>query len=552
MPNASHSLTAQSEIHAMPPGEPTGGMADRFIAFAFAAADLLVETDMDGIVSFATGAFRSRLGAEGASFVGRPAAHLFHAEDGVALESAFAEARERGRIPPMLIRLANGMATPASMGVMMMPPQGGRMARMCLAIGLVATAPRAAEQRLPGLQTAASFGRIAEQVVRTGEGGTMSLVEVKGLPQPGRGTENERALHSKIDMALTQGAPGVTAGMLGNGRYGLVSPTEIDINAVIGRLEATLQEQAGHADTTVEGSSFGLGRGNLTTAQAARALRYALGRFVEAGTSGTAEAGGTQGLAGIIANAESRARSMRESIAARRFRMAYQPVVRLSDRATHHYEALLRPASTENGPVQSTQDFVTFAEAVGLSEELDWAVLETVIDALSRSTGSAATIAVNMSGLSIQNPEFRKKLLSRMREIKPLLARPKAGMLIELTETAEIEDMDGAAHTIDALRAQGVGVCLDDFGVGSAALRYLRKFKVDFVKIDGIYVQGAVTNPQDRTFVTSIVDIATQAGAKVVAEKIETEEQAAIMRAEGVQFGQGWLYGRPGHLPGQL
>jgi hypothetical protein len=252
---------------------------------------------MDGIVSFATGAFRSRLGAEGASFVGRPAAHLFHAEDGVALESAFAEARERGRIPPMLMRLANGMATPATMGVMMMPPQGGRMARMCLAIGLVATAPRAAEQRLPGLQTAASFGRIAEQVVRTGEGGTMSLVEVKGLPQPGRGTENERALHSKIDMALTQGAPGVTAGMLGNGRYGLVSPTEIDIDAVIGRLEATLQEQAGHADTTVEGSSFGLGRGNLTTAQAARALRYALGRFVEAGTSGTAEAGGTQGLA---------------------------------------------------------------------------------------------------------------------------------------------------------------------------------------------------------------------------------------------------------------
>ena len=93
-------------------------------------------------------------------------------------------------------------------------------------------------------------------------------------------------------------------------------------------------------------------------------------------------------------------------------------------------------------------------------------------------------------------------------------------------------------------------VCLDDFGAGGAAFRYLREFGVDYVKIDGLYVRAATRGARERGFVASMVELAGTVGARVVAEMIETEEQAALMRDLGVQFGQGWLFGRPGTLPG--
>ena len=95
-------------------------------------------------------------------------------------------------------------------------------------------------------------------------------------------------------------------------------------------------------------------------------------------------------------------------------------------------------------------------------------------------------------------------------------------------------------------------MCVDDFGVGAAAFSYLREFGVDYVKIDGLYVQRATLGARERGFVASMVELAAAAGAQVVAEMIETEEQAKLMQSLGAQFGQGWLFGRPGLLPGVI
>ena len=123
-------------------------------------------------------------------------------------------------------------------------------------------------------------------------------------------------------------------------------------------------------------------------------------------------------------------------------------------------------------------------------------------------------------------------------------------LLIELTETAEIADLHEAASSMEQLRSVGVPVCLDDFGAGAAAFRYLRAFGVDYVKLDGEYVRAACKNRRDRALVASMIEIAAKSGAAVVAETIETEAEAALMQELGVSFGQGWLFGRPGNLPG--
>ena len=104
--------------------------------------------------------------------------------------------------------------------------------------------------------------------------------------------------------------------------------------------------------------------------------------------------------------------------------------------------------------------------------------------------------------------------------------------------------------TVEALRARKMPLCIDDFGAGAAAFRYLRSFKVDYVKIDGLYVQHAMRSAQDRGFLVAMVELARNVGAQVVAERIETEAECAAMQQLGIGYGQGWLFGKAGPLPG--
>ncbi len=278
-------------------------------------------------------------------------------------------------------------------------------------------------------------------------------------------------------------------------------------------------------------------RNDLTLPQTARTLRVALGAFAAA-SAPNAEASGPA-LAGCIRRANLRARATRDLIARRRFRLAFQPVVRLAGRECHHVEALLRPASLPGHAAATTLEFVTFSEAIGLAEELDRAVLDDVATLIASRPGPA--VAVNVSGLSLQSRSFRHRLIA-------LGVMHPGRLLIELTETAEINDTAMVAATIDRLRAAGMAVCIDDFGAGHAAFRYLREFRVDFVKIDGSFVKSAPDSARDRSFVASMLELARAVGARAIAEMIETEEQAAMMQAMGVEFGQGWLFGRPATL----
>ncbi len=525
---------------------------DRFIGFAFASADLLVETDLDGVIAFATGAFRSRLGSNPAWYVGRPIGCLFVPADTQALEMALAGVRLRGRIAPLVLRLADAGASPIAVAAMLMPgcaadnQYPAREARLCFSIGPV---PRAADPfHAQKFQDRAAFICLAEDAIRTGQSGGLGLLQVS--PARGSSPADRAALRDSIRHAIEQAAPGAATGELGDGRFGVLSQSEVDIRQVVSRLEAQLSSSGIKTESPIAASDMQLDATGLPPTQAVRALRYALGRFAEGQATAGSAIGGTAGLAGIIATAETRARNLRGTIADRKFRLLFQPVVGLTTRKVHHYEALIRPIPVPGEPAQSIQDFVTFAEMVGLSEELDWAVLQTALDALRGSP--MASVAVNMSGLSMQSSSYRHRMLTQLGEVRDLIGSKGINrLLIELTETAEIDDLEGAAVAMAELRQAGVKVCLDDFGAGASAFRYLRAFPVDYVKIDGAFVRAANNNPRDRAMITSMVEISTSVGAQIVAETIETEEEARLMSELGVQFGQGWLFGRPGLLPSE-
>ena len=547
------SITARA--HASSSNRSADLTAERYVGFAFAAADLLVETDPDGVIGFAAGAFHTRLGEDASAFLGRPLASLFSPFSHPALDVALALIPHTGRVAPMQLILADSAGTPVSVGLLLLhaPERPGRLS---VAIGLLpaippATASEAASALAGGLVTAGDFLRSTENLLRGGAAADVSLVEVKGWARvrEALSTPERRSLEQAMGEALSGGEGVSRAGQMSDGRFGVVTQKGADITGMVARLEAALQASPAAQHAKVERALVPLEAAGVPTPQAARALRYALGRFADGGQEAAAAAGAAGGLAGIIASAEQHTLAMRAALRERRFRLVYQPVVRMADRTVHHYEALLRPIPTPNVPMQNTQEFITFAEAVGLSEELDWAVLETAIEALHATSGTS--VAVNMSGLSMQNPEYRRRLLARLAELRNEGSKLAASrLLIELTETAEIADLHEAASSMEQLRSVGVPVCLDDFGAGAAAFRYLRAFGVDYVKLDGEYVRAACKNRRDRALVASMIEIAAKSGAAVVAETIETEAEAALMQELGVSFGQGWLFGRPGNLPG--
>ena len=527
-------------------------LRERWVAFAFTGADLVVEASAEGMIRFAAGAFRLRFGAEPESFVGQRAAVLIAPPDQAAFGVTLRMAALHGRASPVVLHLNDPARTPCAVAAMLVPAP---RKRLCLTFGpvpapaLPASAPAlpAPAQPVPVQQVMAGpFGREAQQWLRGGAGGSLGLVEVHGwnaatdaLSAP----EAER-LRARIGDALAAARPGALAGELAEGRFGVLSTGSLDVGALARDVASLLPASP---DSDVTGLDMALDGHGLTPSQAIRAMRFALGRFTREGIQAVRAEGGGQGLAGVIAHAHARARGLRTAIRERQFSLGYQPVVRLADRVVSHHEALLRPSRGGAAPAYDPQEFVTFAEAVGLSEELDFAVLELALFALKHTPGAA--VAVNVSGLSMQNATFRARMLEC---IAARLGKPRPDsrkqLIVELTETAEIDDIAGAAATISQLRRAGVPVCVDDFGSGNAAFRYLRDFTVDFVKIDGSYVQGALHSAQERQFIGSMAQMARSAGARVVAEMIETEAQAKLMAELQVEYGQGWLFGRAGKL----
>jgi len=515
---------------------------DRFLVFAFAAADLLVETGPDATITWAAGAFASRFGVLPDAFFGHPIESLVAPADRPALAHALALTGLHGRMPPMIVRLSDPHETRCALGALAVPDVAGRL---CLTFSALPaeslTSPTVA---LGG----ATLGRQAEASLRAGQPRSLGLLDVAGWSAANAvlSTTKRRALREDITKALTElSGPGAIVGDVGQGRYSVLGWADLDLSRLVDGIETVLRTSpAGptlaRAGGQVNGQEIALSLNGLTVAQASRALRFALSRFAAGGLAAVSGAGFAGGLSGFIAEAGSRAAAMRARIVGRHFRLVYQPVVSLSDRVPHHYEALFRPISLPGAPALGTQDFITFAEAVGLSEELDLAVLQEALATLRETEG--VRVAVNISGLSVQSPAFRAQLLE--------MIRPDCRLIVELTETADITDTASVAATLVAIREAGVPVCIDDFGAGSAAFRYLRDFRVDYVKIDGSYVHAATAGPRERGFVESMRDLAVSVGAAVISEMVETEAQAQLMSSLSVPYAQGYLFGRPGHLPG--
>lgn len=509
------------------------GDYERFVAFAFAGANMVAEIDSAHVITYAAGALHSGFGRTPEHFIGQPIRSLVAPIDHEALEAALALLLQRGRLSPIAIRLADPQHSRLALAGLALPV-AGRAPRLCLTLAELPVPVGAALAR-----SAHALARATEARLRDGTPCALELVEI--LTPGGAPLLSNEAVGSALEAIL----PDALAGEVAPGRFGLLrnEGSTADLLKTAALLEGALRAQG--VSASVASRALPLQTQGLTSTQAARALRQALNVFARHGAAGLNEAGFAGGLAGYLARANCHAEILRQAIRDGQFDMAFQPVVLLEDRSLRHYEALIRPRPIPACRFAGPQDFVMLIEALGMADELDLAVARRACDA---AAAAGAQIAFNISSQSAQNAGFRERLLRLLAE------RATSGpslVSIEMTETAEIEDLAETTRTAEALRAVGVPFCIDDFGAGTADVRLLRALGADIVKLDGSYVRGVAQAGRERAFVAGIVEIARAAGAEILAEHVETEDEARALLSMGVQYGQGWLFGRPGPLPGR-
>ena len=236
---------------------------------------------------------------------------------------------------------------------------------------------------------------------------------------------------------------------------------------------------------------------------------------------------------------------LREGLRLGRFLIHYQPIVRLNTGDIEHYEALIR-LRDESGGLIPPGSFIFAAERFGLMPQLTRWLIREVVQRMRRHPG--VRIFVNLSAQCLADEE----LLDYIQRILDEVGVDATRLGFEITETVMVQDMMLAERWIERVRALGCRFALDDFGSGYSSLGYLRHLPVDQLKIDGSLVRAIATDPTQRVFVKVIQELGTAIGKEVVAEFVESEAIAVILREMGVALGQGYHLGRPGpDLPGE-
>ncbi|HZP66776.1 MAG TPA: EAL domain-containing protein [Rudaea sp.] len=238
-------------------------------------------------------------------------------------------------------------------------------------------------------------------------------------------------------------------------------------------------------------------------------------------------------------------------VRAREIELYFQPIMRLDegrDQPLRSGEILCRLRAND-GTLLLPHMFLREIEARGRSSELDIAVVECLFRWIREcSNVELPRLGVNLTGRSVTSETFRAALL-RLLDAAPVAA---STLCFEVTETEAIARFDAARRLLEELRARGCLIALDDFGVGTQSLERLRELPFDIVKIDGSFVRGIAARGRDYDLVCASVAVARACRAEIVAEYVESDEIAAVLRELGVCWGQGDYFGAAAPLETML
>jgi EAL domain-containing protein (putative c-di-GMP-specific phosphodiesterase class I) len=501
----------------------------RLLGMAFAAADTLVELDADGRVSLALGAGPCPQSPLVESWTGARLTDLVGKAGQKQLADALKSIRPSARTAPIdaLMACGSDRVRKARLRFFQLPDLAPAVSCSITYDGAPFTLDLPEAPQL--LSADGLLTRVRGSLLEANEALAVAFVDVPGLAVEGEAQQRAAARVAAVLQASS--IDGSSAARLTPERFALVRASEDKSDLATEVRDAAAAEGLDLIVRTTEAALSGVVSADSTV----RALRFALEACIREGGIDGAGAALSESLKRTLDQAD----RFRAMVQAREFALEYQPIVDLATGVTHHFEALARFGS--RGPADS----IRLAEELGLIEGFDLAVVEKTLQQLRRPGFGLTKIAVNVSGASLGSDGYVDGLLRLTASTPDIRKR----LLIEVTETAAVADIEAAARRLSGLRRAGIRVCLDDFGVGAASLDYLHRLPADTVKIDGRFVRDIVSDQRARDLVSHLVELCADLKMATIAEMIETEEQKTTIRGLSVGYGQGWLFGRPAAEP---
>lgn len=526
---------------------------DRFVALAFCAADLLLEVNAQGRITFAAGATLSLIGRSPEEMSGALLLDIIAPDDRVLMSEFLRGMTPGSRLDPVPIRLASKRGpTPALSltGYHLPDLPGCFFFTLRLGAAQVFSESNVELKRDPesGLLERESFAEIAgkqlQEARQRGEALKLTMLRTENLPQLRESMDREAAqsmMHTLGAALKASSAAGQTAARLADDSYGLIHRAGLDIDAVRTRIEDVIRAaDPKGVGIKVTAGTMDADAGGINEADTVRVLLYTVNRFCETGMEDLDLSNLTESLDKMTRETTERMNHFREMAHGGKFDVAFQPIVSLTTHEVHHYEALAR---FQGDIDHSPYELITFAENTGVISDFDLAMCKRVLDWLTKTAGRGVQhiVAINLSGRSIANTAF----VSALHELLKANQMVRAQVMFEITESAKIVDLEMANRFIQGLRRAGHKVCLDDFGAGSAALKYLHALEIDVVKIDGQYIQSALAKRRYQAFLKAVVGLCHDLGVATIAEMVEDKKCVTMLQKCGVKLGQGYMFGRP-------
>lgn len=225
------------------------------------------------------------------------------------------------------------------------------------------------------------------------------------------------------------------------------------------------------------------------------------------------------------------------------FRVAYQPIVRMHDAEVIGMEALCRWPQRDAASM-STETFIQQAETSGFIVQLGEWVLKTATEQVKcwqRAYSRPLRLSVNLSGRQFLHFNLFKQIENALKQS----GFDPRHLDFEITETVAMHNAEETIGVMRQLKSLGISLSLDDFGTGYSSLSYLKRFPIDTLKIDKSFVRDIPADANDLAIVSAIIAMAHALGLHVLAEGVETAAQRDFLRDCGVEYAQGYFFGRP-------
>lgn len=508
---------------------------DRFLGFSFSVGDILIEADTEFNILNVDGA-ASEIGLSPKNVDGLSFLELLSEDEKETFDQLSSSIKSSNRIGPINFWLGFNGKNKKKYATFIgkLPDDPKRLFIVLMATYRLGTRTTTANTDSYE-ETTENFIDKVEDILTEyqGQDKNLNITLLETMEDLPEGDERLGELDELLNKYSTGGN---MAGRLNDNSYAVVHAKEPD------GLETKdlIRELTKSTGLELNTATIDADQGTLAEEDGVRALIFSLQQFAEKSEGFDVESL-ANGYEEIVEDTAGRVQHLRNILNEGDFTLVYQPIVSLKTKEVHHSEALIRFNDPDLHDLQF--ETICFAEKVGLIQEFDTAIFKRAVEKIDeiKKTATPPKLSVNMSGRSLSSKGFLEDLKKRLKDHIHL----KEYISIEITESAEITNLDLLAEVIDEIRDMGFLVYLDDFGAGAAGFRYLRELSVDGVKIDGDYVRDALTDNKIRAFLRSIVMLCNDLEIETIAEWVETDEQAELLLTLGVTYAQGYLYGRP-------